>query len=334
MNSPLISIILPVYNGEKYLNKAICSCVQQTYDNLEIIIVNDASTDNSLQIAYNWAKRDSRIKIITNKQNLKLPASLNIGHLEAKGDYLTWTSDDNLYAKNAISDLYIHLKEYDCDIIYSEYVTINDSGNPTGISHLKEIEYLVYYGVIGACFLYKKEVFERNKGYDEKLFMVEDYDFWLRALRHSSYRKIENPGLYHYRYHSKSLTTERLIDFDTKEIFFNNLRKVYHSVFTSSDNKDMLVDYFIAENKKISSFKLIPLENWFFKNLKESIRSCPSLSFIKLKRIIINDLVEYILQNEKEQTFKNLISLHLVGGSELLRLSIERYLAIWKKCII
>ncbi|MFT5212615.1 MAG: glycosyltransferase involved in cell wall biosynthesis, partial [Patiriisocius sp.] len=97
MSNPFVSIILPVYNGEKYLSKSIESCLNQTYRNIELIIVNDCSTDKTLEIVDGYLKLDSRIKVLTNSANKRLPASLNIGHLQAQGDYITWTSDDNLY---------------------------------------------------------------------------------------------------------------------------------------------------------------------------------------------------------------------------------------------
>ena len=102
--SPLVSIILPVYNGEKYLEKSINSCLKQTYKNIELIIVNDCSTDNTLSICDFFVKNDTRVKLINNSINKKLPASLNIGK-KAKGNYLTWTSDDNLFKPNAIEKL-------------------------------------------------------------------------------------------------------------------------------------------------------------------------------------------------------------------------------------
>ena len=92
--SNLISIVLPVYNGEQYIDKAVESIIGQTYKNWELILVNDCSTDHTLEILEEYAGKDVRIRIINNTHNLKLPASLNVGFENAKGRYLTWTSDD------------------------------------------------------------------------------------------------------------------------------------------------------------------------------------------------------------------------------------------------
>lgn len=201
----LISIILPVYNGEKFLSQAIESCLNQTYKNIELIIVNDCSTDATLFIANGYAEKDSRVRIVNNKENKKLPASLNVGHHQAKGDFITWTSDDNIYELNALEELLNELLKKKADIVYSDFILINDLGNEIRKVELLGIENVVFGNYIGSCFLYKKEVFERNRGYDEKLFLVEDYDFWLRAISHSQYSQLKK-NLYKYRKHEQSLT--------------------------------------------------------------------------------------------------------------------------------
>ena len=107
MNSKLVSIVLPVYNGERYLEDAIESVLGQTYTNLELIIVDDKSTDDSLNIANKYRILDKRVRIIANEENIKLPKSLNKGFEVAQGDYLTWTSDDNIYYQEATGLLVI-----------------------------------------------------------------------------------------------------------------------------------------------------------------------------------------------------------------------------------
>lgn len=86
--TPLVSIVLPVYNGEKYLASAIESILAQSYRNWELILVNDCSTDRSLEIMENYAGKDARIRVVQNAENLKLPRSLNAGFAEAKGNIL------------------------------------------------------------------------------------------------------------------------------------------------------------------------------------------------------------------------------------------------------
>jgi glycosyltransferase involved in cell wall biosynthesis len=84
----MISVIMPVYNGEKYLRQSIESVIQQTYKDWELIIVNDCSIDNSRNIMQSYADTDSRIRIVDNGSNLKLPMSLNAGFRQAKVSYM------------------------------------------------------------------------------------------------------------------------------------------------------------------------------------------------------------------------------------------------------
>jgi glycosyltransferase involved in cell wall biosynthesis len=333
---PLISIIVPVFNGEKYLSEAINGCLNQTYDNIEIIIVNDASTDNTLKIAEDFASKDNRIKIITNLENKKLPASLNIGHKQAKGDYITWTSDDNIYQKDAIAIMHKTLVSSNSDIVYCNYLIIDDEGILNGQAHLKPIENLLFYGVIGACFLYKKEVFERNKRYNENLFLVEDYDFWLRALKHSSYVKIDNPGYYLYRYHNNSLTNKMKDDEELKNQFMQNLQTLYNSFFDDYRIKDKegLIHFFVHRFQygAYANIDVIKSNN-FFKDLEYAAGSLIGFSFEKLKRTIVNDAIETIIGNKEYQKVSSFITLHKLGGDTVVRLPLKRYFALLKKCL-
>ena len=99
----MVSIVLPVYNGEKYLKEAIDSILSQTYRNIELVVVNDCSTDKSLCIIKEYMEKDDRVKLVNNETNQKLPKSLNIGFEHCRGDYYTWTSDDNIMKPNAIN---------------------------------------------------------------------------------------------------------------------------------------------------------------------------------------------------------------------------------------
>jgi len=104
---------------------------------LELIIVNDCSTDNTLKIVNGYAKKDSRVKIISNEINLKLPQSLNFGFAEATGEYLTWTSDDNQYHKDALERLSSILNCNDkVDLVYSDYTVIEKDGIKTLVQYL------------------------------------------------------------------------------------------------------------------------------------------------------------------------------------------------------
>lgn len=218
----MISIILPTYNGTQYIRNAVASITQQTYTNIELIIVDDCSTDGTGALVDELAKYDERIHVIHNKVNKKLPASLNIGFENASGDYFTWTSDDNLYKYTALEIMLENLeKNPEVDIVYAMYDTINSEGKviASGITQPKDNKekFSTIHNWVGACFLYKREVHNRLHGYDENLFLVEDFDFWLRASRYFKYKKIDQ-NLYQYRIHDNSLTSRRKEEIMSKTI--------------------------------------------------------------------------------------------------------------------
>ncbi len=205
---PLVSIVLPVYNGSKYLADAIESCLNQTYNNWELIIVDDCSTDITPSIVAEYIKKDLRIKYIRHTTNRKLPGALNTGFGMAKGEYFTWTSDDNLYHPKAIEEMIKFLqRNSQIDVVYTDYTIINEEGSIIKNQIVEEPNVLIYRSCIGACFMYKSEVHNCLNGFDENLFLVEDYDFWLRAFRHFTMKPLHK-NLYFYRRHSQSLTDQ------------------------------------------------------------------------------------------------------------------------------
>ncbi|AVR43835.1 hypothetical protein C7S20_00300 [Christiangramia fulva] len=272
-NTPLVSIILPVYNGEKYLSQSIESCLDQSYTNLELIIVDDASTDNSLKIANIYASKDDRVKVIAHDRNKNLPASLNTGHRIAIGKYVTWTSHDNFYKKEAIEKMLASIYRSDADLVFSNFQIIDDKGNYIGsYSHFSGNTILLE-NIIRACFLYKVEVYERNNGYNENLFKIEDYAFWLMASLHSRFQHIPEQ-LYCYRSHSESLTAGAVLSqFHYKKEFSQKVKEMYQIYFAKleSNYPHDLAKLFknLHLHQKIDLIKFFRSYKCYKKNLKK-----------------------------------------------------------------
>lgn len=205
----LVSIVLPVYNGEKYLAQSIESVLNQTYKNIELIIVNDCSTDSSEEIILKYKSQDDRIVYIKNDVNSKLPQSLNNGFAIAKGEYYSWTSDDNMYHQNAIETMMKSIEnDSNLALVYFDYNAIDSDGNFKFVIKIGENEDLYFNNVIGACFLYKSSVAKEIGGYDSSLFLVEDYEYWLRINLHYKIKGFHEV-LYDYRFHEGSLTESK-----------------------------------------------------------------------------------------------------------------------------
>lgn len=214
-SGPLVSIILPTYNGARYLDASISSCLEQSYRNLELIIVDDCSKDSTPDIIRKRAAQDPRIRPVTHETNKKLPGALNTGFAHARGEYLTWTSDDNLYQPDAIARMVKALDgEPDVSVVYAGYAVINDAGQVLNTMPAKQPSQLVLGNVVGACFLYRKSVQDAIGPYDESIFLAEDYDFWLRAAQQFQFAALDSE-LYSYREHEGSLSATRCIEFSS-----------------------------------------------------------------------------------------------------------------------
>jgi glycosyltransferase involved in cell wall biosynthesis len=222
MSQPVISIVLPTYNGSKYIRKSIDSCLAQTFTDFELIIVNDCSTDNTLSIAEEYAHKDNRVKVINNEFNKKLPLSLNEGFSQAKGRYFTWTSDDNYYAPDALKTM-VEVLEKDpaIDLVYTDYYLIDENDHVFGTRIFNDVNksFNKWLGC-GACFLYKRKVHEANNGYNPAAFLIEDYDFFVRAYMKFSFYYLRTPELYYYREHGGSLTAAH-------KITVNDISKIF-----------------------------------------------------------------------------------------------------------
>lgn len=204
----LVSIVLPVYNGERYLRESIDSVIAQTYQNWELLILDDCSTDSSALIAKEYVSQDKRIKYYKNESNLKLPGNLNRGFSLATGDYLTWTSDDNRYKPQAIECMVNTLASNNGDFTFASCRVIDENGNEIEYIMVSENSKKVIVGAnpVGACFMYTRRAYESVGEYDPNLTLVEDFDYWQRIF--SKFGAITiSEILYEYRWHPGALTS-------------------------------------------------------------------------------------------------------------------------------
>lgn len=208
--SPLISIVLPVYNGARYLPESLASVVAQTYPHWELVCVDDTSTDATPDILAQWAAREPRIRVIRHETNKRLPGALNTGFAAARGDLLTWTSDDNHYRPQALERLAAQLVDDPAlGFVYSDYALMDEDGQMTGLVTPPAPEGLIFAKEGLPSFLYRRSVYERVGDYASDLFLAEDYDYWLRVLASGARMRPLHETLYEYRRHAQSLTDTR-----------------------------------------------------------------------------------------------------------------------------
>ncbi len=209
-NMPKVSIVLPSYNGERYIRESIESVINQTFTDWELIIVDDCSSDSTLHIAEEYAGWEERIRVIHNEENQKLPEALNIGFRHAAGAYLTWTSDDNMYLSHALEEMNRYLDEHEeVPMVCTGMLFMNEN-----MQYVKEFmpynaAQMRVQDTVGACFMYRREVLAEVGEYSKEFFCVEDYEYWIRILiKYGSIGYIPNI-FYLYRRQKNSLTIEK-----------------------------------------------------------------------------------------------------------------------------
>ena len=229
-NEPLISVIVPVYNVEKYLRQCLDSIVNQTYTNLEIICVNDCTEDSSLSILEEYAKRDSRIIIINNDRNLGLGLSRNKGIEIARGDYIHCLDSDDWLVVNAYERIVSYIKEVgEQDIFRFLYTCYNEAANkfvevlegslPKEILN-KSLNIYDYPQMIDNweptawIKLIKADFLKQNKLYYNDYRCLEDIEYSILLLLKAKSIYFIDEKLLFYRVRQGSLVTKRLNYYD------------------------------------------------------------------------------------------------------------------------
>ena len=214
---PLVSIIIPAYNAEKYIVQAIESVLSQDYQNWELIIINDASKDNT-EKAVSIFLNDNRIRIITNTQNLGISKNRNIGIKTAKGKYIAMLDSDDLWLeKNKISKQVNFLENNIDHALVGTFMILIDEQDNLGkkinfAESDNEIRKSIIYKnhIAQSSVMFRKDVAVSVYGYDENLTTMEDHDLWLKM---GIKNKLVVLPIYAlgYRIHGGSITKSRKV---------------------------------------------------------------------------------------------------------------------------
>jgi len=246
-----VSIIMPVWNEEKYLSKAIDSVLNQTFNDWELIIVNDASTDNTQKVAEEHTKKDKRITLITHKKNKKKSGSLNTGLKTAKGKYICFLDGDDMYLKNKLKFQVNYMEKHPkIDMLYGRAEIIGGKEAKTDFldssMNLKQIlkdsqkkslsklrgVYLILReeknpkeGIIASCsVIIKRKVFDKCKFDENPKSLIEDYDMWFQIIGKGFKIKGLNKCFYIYRKHENQITKNQKQMQKSKTYIFKKLK--------------------------------------------------------------------------------------------------------------
>lgn len=230
----LISIVMPVYNCEKYIAKSIDSILRQTYSNFELIIVNDGSTDDTNNILKQYANKDKRIVII-NQENQTLPCAISNGFSKACGEYYMWVGADDVLHDNCLKFMLDDLKKDErADYVFPNVRLIDENDKPiiNNCWLAKDEEHpekvMLPHNMLKLCTfkdntiapicLYKSLVVKTLAPFSKNRFTVEDYDYWMRVndlfiIKHTD----SDETIFDYRRHKDTLTSHaKELDIDRK----------------------------------------------------------------------------------------------------------------------
>ncbi len=253
MKQKLISVVVPVFNNEKYVNRCIDSILNQTYENLEVILVDDGSTDGSIKICEDWKQKDKRIKIITQK-NLGAAAARNNGAKQATGDFVSFVDNDDWLRPEMYETMINTAEKESADLVFCKFINVDEKYNRTYVNeinltkeNLKNPFYFfvkrkkkdVFFGNIACCnrILIKKDLLSTVK-FNEKLSFNENRLFVLNLLEKTDKIAVANEHLYNHFNPS----------FDSKvydEAYFESLTRYYGEVSTYFEKNSLDLLYLI-----------------------------------------------------------------------------------------
>lgn len=287
MNNKLISVIVPVYNVEKYIKRCLDSIINQTYKNLEVILIDDGSTDESGKICDEYEKKDNRIKVI-HQNNSGVASSRNIGIENSSGLYITFIDSDDFVEVDYIEILFKEIMNNDCDVSTCLYNKYSDK-----LKRKRNIDYVVskYSGKKALLsMLYQKNIDSSlwGKMYKSKLLksikinnykVFEDFDALYRIFNSDIKVCFINDYLYNYYVrldsliHDRSTYSEDILlqilnkyyvecnDKDIKDAIESRMIDVHFSIICNlphkDDNYNISKKYIICNRKKLLHNKMI-----------------------------------------------------------------------------
>lgn len=313
----LISVIIPVYNVEMYLRECLDSVINQTYRNLEIILVDDGSTDNSGKICDEYAAKDKRI-IVIHIKNSGAAIARKIGFLKSHGKYISFIDSDDWIELNMYEYLYDIIQKYDVDIIIYKFfdniftntpiATIYNHHLEKGIYDLIKIKQYVYPSLLFSDKykksilppglwdkLFKKELLEKNIMYiNGKVTIGEDQLWSLPCLLDANKMYVSEQTLYHYRRVNNSITKRY------KENFLEDTLNYINSLKQIIKNKNKYESF----NEQIEKCIIVKIVNVISNELKNT-----NSSFKKTYNSISN-----VLDNRELYNYFKLIDYNLSLG--------------------
>ncbi|MHA7942482.1 glycosyltransferase family 2 protein [Formosa sp. 3Alg 14/1] len=254
---PLVSVITPVYNAEKFISDTIQSVLNQTYVNWELILVDDGSTDGSLDIISKFTQTHTNIFLFQNDKNSGAAITRNKGTKEAKGDYIAFLDADDLWLPTKLEKQIRFMINQDLNVSFSSYNLIDERGNALH-KRIQALESLSYNKLLKCNYIGNLtgmyHVKSLEKIYTKNLRKRQDWLLWLEAVKRSgsSTLGIQEP-LANYRLQSDSMSANKFglikynyavyrtgLQFSTVKSMFYMILFLYEYIFVKSKNTIVL----------------------------------------------------------------------------------------------
>ncbi len=318
MISSKVSIIIPVYNVEKYIKKCVESICAQTHQNIEILLIDDGSTDSSGIICDELKATDSRI-IVIHKENNGVSSARNTGLEIMSGDYFTFVDSDDTVATDFIKTMLDAIVAFNADIstCCHKRIELDNTENTvkfiddatklpvvkTGIESITDMFYGKTCSASSGSKLYSSKMFNALRF--QKLIMGEDTLFVYNAFTQANNIVHTDKPLYYYIQQETSVTNKK-----ANYIKFYDYVKLYDYIINSDEQK-YNKDFFYALVNRL-------IENNFWVYMK--LRNCPDKYFSERKHIVenIKKYRKYVIKNQKSEIRVRLACLLSYGGMKLV----------------
>uniref|UniRef100_B8HRA4 Glycosyl transferase family 2 n=1 Tax=Cyanothece sp. (strain PCC 7425 / ATCC 29141) TaxID=395961 RepID=B8HRA4_CYAP4 len=239
---PLVSVILPVYNGEPFIEKTLNSILTQTYSNFEVLVIDDGSTDQTETVVTSFAQRDPRIKLLK-QANAGVAAARNFGIQSAKGEFIAPIDADDLWFPDFLEKQVRCMLNSDSSVglVYAWLIKIDQNGSPTGDFCASRIEGDVYPTLLchdfianASCVLIRRSCLQCVGGYDSSLKArngqgCEDWDLYLRIAELHQIRVVPE-FLVGYRQRSDSMSCNYQSMAQSRELIWETIRQKYPNI--------------------------------------------------------------------------------------------------------
>lgn len=328
---PKISVIMPVYNGEKYLREAIDSILAQTYTDFEFIIIDDGSADTSQQIVRSYT--DPRIRFYQNEHNMGVAATLNRGLDLAAGEYIARMDADDISLPTRFEfqvdflDKHLHTAVVGCEVyFFDENGFIRNGGYSSNFRQMK-VDLFFFCGLAHPSVMMRKSMVRRVGGYDLSFNGLEDYELWSRIS--DSYEITAIPHvLFKYRIHGSQVTKNPSPDYLRRMHCLKERQLIRIGIDPKCDAARAYYDYCLGE--PVDTFPKVELLSEFaelaiFENNKHYYYSAELLKN-DLKSILVRNISELSVKQQKDLCKRSTIISYQDVQKYMLKKTIKRWI--------